>query len=193
MALEYAKSELKSARESLELMKNSKTMYEFEKNWKAFLNYIEKVWNKSERECQDFKEKFEPWQGKIKRKRKKDLLLRYLKHARHADEHTINEIVERKNSAMLINPPDSNGKIYIKKMIIKDGGLAHYEGSPIKISFIPAKVKAVTFKNDDVTFSIPTEHQGIPIKNNNDPMELASLGLKFYSSYLEEIERKFFN
>ena len=192
MTLEHSKKELKHARESLELMKNSKTMDEFERNWKKFLNHIEKNWKKTERECQDFKKKFEPWQGSFTRKRRIDPLLIYLKQARDADEHTINEIVERKHSSMSIKQAHNNRTHFIKKMVIKNGKLETYEGDPIRIEFTPGRVRAIAFTNRNKIFSIPTVHEGMPIKDNDNPIELAKLGLKFYTDYLKQAEEKFF-
>lgn len=68
----------------------------FEEEWRHFLNCIEKVWDKVERSCQHVKNSFQPWQGKYANLRRKDMLLRYLKQARDADNHSIQEVAEIK-------------------------------------------------------------------------------------------------
>lgn len=62
MKLINSRIEINNAYHAIEEMRLSKSLDEFEKHWKGFLNYLEKSWNKAERECQVFRNKFEPWQ-----------------------------------------------------------------------------------------------------------------------------------
>jgi hypothetical protein len=75
-------------------MRSASDFDSFEDAWRQYLMALRKVWIKTERGCQHVRKRFEPWQGKFKRQRKKDQLLRYLKHARNADEHTIQLILD---------------------------------------------------------------------------------------------------
>ena len=76
-------------------------------------------------------------------------------------------------------------------MLIKGGQLIHYEGDPIKISFTPTKVEAISFKNRGQEYPIPIRHGTKVINNPQNPTILAELGLKFYKNYLNKIEKKF--
>jgi hypothetical protein len=92
--LREAKFELRSAERALGRMRSASDFDSFEDTWRQYLMALRKVWIKTERGCQHVRKRFEPWQGKFKRQRKKAQLLRYLKHARNADEHTIQLILD---------------------------------------------------------------------------------------------------
>ena len=102
MDLSFSEKELKKAKMSLEKMKKIKSkddknlLIEFESNWIDFLINLEKIWKKSELECKHFST-FQPWQGKYKNERRKDPLLKYLKNARDADQHSIQPITIEKD------------------------------------------------------------------------------------------------
>ena len=82
--LREAKFELRSAEKAMERMRSAPDFDGFKDAWLQYLAALRKVWIKTERGCQHVRKSFEPWQGKFKRQRKKDQLLRYLEHARNA-------------------------------------------------------------------------------------------------------------
>ncbi|WP_146009766.1 hypothetical protein [Janthinobacterium sp. ROICE36] len=92
--LKHPRAELAAASRAIVSMQNAKTMDEFESDWRGFLNCLEKIWQKVERSCQPMRNKFEPWQGTYHGLRKKDMLLRYLKQARDADNHSIQDVAK---------------------------------------------------------------------------------------------------
>ena len=92
--LKHPRRELAAAAKAIAGMRVAKSLDEFELEWRAYLNCIEKVWQKIENSCQHVKLTFQPWQGKFHRLRKKDMLLRYLKQARDADNHSIQDITK---------------------------------------------------------------------------------------------------
>lgn len=103
-------------------------------------------------------------QGKFKNLRKKDPLLRYLKNARDADVHSIQEITQRSNSSVsgkFVNPTGG----YIEKMVIKNGVVEEYKGDPMIFEFSPGSVKAKSFFNNKQCFDIPKYHRGEKVKN----------------------------
>ncbi|MFA6011587.1 MAG: hypothetical protein WC799_16485 [Desulfobacteraceae bacterium] len=102
--LYYAKRELDAAERAIERMTQAMSIEELEDEWKAFLNTIEKCWIKTERVCQHVKNKFQPWQGNYTNERKNDPLLRYIKHARNSDQHTIQEVFEKKDASSSMYP-----------------------------------------------------------------------------------------
>ena len=118
--LRHPRLELLSAAKALEAMRRAKSLDEFEVEWRAFLNCIEKVWQKAERCCQHVRGRFEPWQGSYHRLRKKDMLLRYLKQARDADNHSIQDVTKLHPGSRgyrFVNPRGG----YIKHMEIRNG------------------------------------------------------------------------
>ncbi|TRX71254.1 hypothetical protein FNN09_07525 [Carboxylicivirga sp. M1479] len=171
-------------------MKKAKDLDEYETHWRNFLNDLEKVWIKSERECQDLKNKFQPWQGKFKRERRTFSLLKYLKNARDADVHSIHEIVEKSPGSTAINFANKKGG-HIKEIKFENGAITKYEGDPIVAKIKAPKIEACTFTNNGQTFVPPQNYRGVGLKNPRNPIELAQKGIEYYENYLEQIEANF--
>jgi ethanolamine utilization microcompartment shell protein EutS len=203
--LKHSKTEIIKAEKSFDLMKNCESIQEIENNWRDFLNHLEKIWNKSERECQSFKNKFQPWQGEFVRLRKKDPLLRYLKNARDADVHSIFEIVQKSNPINIITPTEGQeiaGDLTTKFELLNVTGIniiSPLEGEiisgDVKLKFeliIEDKLDVINIENKEITYSPPESHLGNKINNSKDLFEIAELGLVFYKNYISQIESKFF-
>lgn len=188
--LKHPRAELRASARAIDGMRSAKSLEEFEIEWKAFLTCLEKVWNKVECSCQHVRNHFQPWQGTYHRLRNKDMLLRYLKQARDADNHSIQDstkIEPGSRNFRFVNP--SGG--YIKYMEIREHEIAAYEGDPIIMEDIPSRLVVVPVKNNGKWFNPPTAHLEQPVTTHH-PVALAELGLKFYEKYVNEVERKFF-
>ena len=190
MSLDAAKRELKAARRALDLMKSAESFEIFDEEWRDFLNCIEKLWNKTERGCQQFKNKYQPWQGKYSALRRKDMLLRYLKQARDADNHSIQEVAAVKPAHRTMNFANHTGG-YIKNMTLRGGDITHYEGDPLVVKDHPATIEAVRVKNAGNWYNPPTMHLEQQIASHH-PVVLAELGFQFYEKFLKETEVIFF-
>jgi len=188
--LKHPRSELRAAARSIDGMRRAKNLDEFESEWKEFLACIEKAWVKAERSCQHVRERFQPWQGKYHRLRKKDMLLRYLKQARDADAHSIQDFTQIKPGARTINFVNPR-RGFIKHMEISGGQVVSYEGDPIVVRDTPPQPVVVPVKNNGEWFNPPTSHLDKPIATDH-PVALAELGLKFYEGFLDEVENEFF-
>jgi len=189
--MKYPRAELRSAARAIRDMKQANSLEEFEAEWREFLTCLEKVWTKVERSCQTVRNKFEPWQGKYHRLRKKDMLLRYLKQARDADNHSIQDFTKIESGSRSIRFENPKGG-YIKHMEIRGGEIAAYEGDPIVVEDKPPQPVAVPVKNNGEWYNSPTSHLGKPITTLH-PIVLAEFGLKFYENYVNEVEHQFFN
>jgi len=188
--LRHPRLELAAAARSIDGMRHAKSLDVFEADWRVYLNCIEKAWQKAERCCQHIRSIFEPWQGTYHRLRKKDMLLRYLKQARDADNHSIQEVTKIQSGSRgyrFANPAGG----YINRMEIRNGEVVHYEGDPMIFEETPPHPVAVPVKNNGEWFKPPTSHLGVQITTHH-PVFIAELGLKFYSDYLNEIQNKFF-
>lgn len=190
IALRHPRSELTAAARAIESMQNAKNFEYFEADWRQFLSCLEKVWTKTERACQPHAARFQPWQGKYQALRKKDMLLRYLKQARDADNHSIQDIAELNHGFTGINFVDKNGGHY-KKLTLIDGLITHYEGDDLVISVQPPHPVALRVKNNGQWFNPPTSHLKTTIESIH-PVDLAILGLAFYSNFMEAVEKEFF-
>ncbi|WP_373953792.1 hypothetical protein [Vibrio pomeroyi] len=191
MTLKAAWAEIRSAERALGDMQSATSFEIFEEEWRDFLNCLEKVWNKTERGCQQFQNKFQPWQGQFTRDRKKDQLLKYLKQARDADNHSIQEVTEIKPGSRTMNFANGKGG-YIKEMRIVNGEVVHFEGDPMIVTDHPPTVVALKVKNSGKWYNPPREHLGQSLKSIH-PVEIATQGLTYYTKYVEEAEAKFFS
>ena len=189
MQLKQARDEIRSAKKAIARMKDATTLEDLEDEWRNYLSAIEKIWIKTERSLAQ-NPKFQPWQGRYKRIRKKDSLLRYLKHARNSDQHTIEDLVEAKPGKHEIR---IEGPVAISKLRIEKGQLLEYEGSkPLQISITPERTELIRVKDGSKGYNPPFEHKGKPI-SWPDPILVANLGLTFYTAFVEKAEKKFLN
>lgn len=189
--LKPARMELIAAQHALSSMKAAKSLDEFESEWRQYLNAIEKLWQKTERCCQHVRSTFQPWQGEYHRLRRKDMLLRYLKQARDADNHSIQDVTAiqpGRRGYRFINPYGG----FIKHMEIRNGEVVHYEGDPMIVEETPPHPVAVPVKNNGEWYNPPTIHLDKPVANHH-PVLLAELGIEFYGTFLREVEKKFFS
>jgi hypothetical protein len=191
MNLKAAKAELRSAMRSIDAMKSSIDFELFEEEWRDFLNCVEQFWNKVERSCQHKRNTFEPWQGKFTRLRKKDMLLRYLKQARHAHNHSIQEISEIKPASREINFENASGG-YIKNLTMVGGNIVNYEGDPLEVIDRPKRIAAIRINNEGKWYNPPTSHLGEKFISDC-ALDIALAGFEFYKSYLDQVEKRFFN
>lgn len=191
--LRHARAELQSARIALERMRDAKDFALFEGEWRSFLNSLEKSWKKAERACQIIQGDFQKFQAKYHAMRKKDMLLRYLKQARDADNHSIQEVVENLPGIYTFQLPGGPGIGYVERLVIGgDGRVAEYRGNRIPtITESPPQINVVKIQNSGVWFNPPTSHLGTKL-STLDPVELGEIGLRFYCDFLAEIEKEFF-
>lgn len=182
------KNELAQARAAVDAMRSSKSLDEFEENWKEFLRRLERAWNKA---CAHFGKspKWNGWKGKHEALRKSDPLLSYLINARGADEHTVNEIVERKPGGIGINPAEGN-TLYIERMEINRGNISIKSPQRLKIEFLPAKTLLLPVVNRGRTYAVPTSHLGKAVDPTN-VISVAERGVEFYERLLSEAETFF--
>lgn len=188
--LKHTRAELRAASRAIDSMKLADSMETFESEWREFLTCLEKVWNKTERTCQPQRNKFQPWQGRFEALRKKDMLLRYLKQARDADNHSIQDMTEIKPGEMTLEFANPVGAS-IQHLEIRGGQVVSYQGDPLIQKTTPPHPIAVRIQNNGVWYNPPTSHLGLPVPNLH-PITLAGLGLAFYSDFVDQVERKFF-
>ena len=187
--LKHSKAELWAASRAINSMCEAQNMEEFEAEWKVFLSSLEKVWNKVERVCQPHRATFQPWQGQFQALRKKDMLLRYLKQARDADNHSIQDSTKLEPGYMTLGHVGGSG--YINNLEIRNGVVVNYQGSPMVQEIYPPSPIAVPVQNNGVWYNVPTSHLGEAVESVH-PVDIANLGLAFYADFVEKVEKKFF-
>lgn len=182
--LPQAKKELRAAEKALQRMLVAGDIEAFEGAWRDFLVNIEKVWVKAERECQA-KKTFRNWQETFKKHREVDPLLKYIYQARHADQHSVQDVLDHTPGRIEIPGP-----VAINSLIISDGKLVHYDGTQ-PLTYYPPQIKLIRVTNWGVDFDPPTEHLGSPLVDAG-PVGVARVALAFYSGFLAQVEQKFF-
>jgi hypothetical protein len=98
--------------------------------------------------------------------------LRYLEHARNADEHTIQLILDG-----------------IPKQTVTVGGEPVYVGNDVVI--IAPRIELRPVKDRGERYDPPVEHLGKALAER-DPLGVAQLRLAFYAGFVDQAERKFF-
>jgi hypothetical protein len=191
-SLQKIREELVEAKASIEEMKKARDLVSYEKAWKLFLIRLERVWNKlCNHLCKS--PKYKSWSiiDQAKQLRKNDPLLSYLTIARGADEHTIDEITEKQPGGIGINLADPN-EHYIEHIALsaKNGNITIKSKQPLKVDFIPEKLKLNSVANRSGISNPPTTHLGNPIKSV-EPIDIAEAGLDFYEDLIKKAEEHF--
>jgi hypothetical protein len=187
-----SKEELRGAEKAFERMRTEHRYLEFAAEWQTFVDRLEKAWAKAERECQPFRNKFEPWQGTFKALRKSDALLLYLSQSRHADQHSVQVLMGFPMAALTLTlPPLATVEIQIDE---EKGQLKVTAGDQdIQFSLPPLPKRFCLFPitNQGREYLPPIEHLGEKIDGTN-PLIVAEKGLAFYRDFLRQAEAIFF-
>jgi hypothetical protein len=182
MNFDKARKELEVAKAAVEGMEQSTNFGEFERHWEDFLTRLERVWTKTLNAARDSHE-FAAWNGKYVKRRRKDKLLQYLKQARDADQHTIQETVRKQPSVIEIPYGSAvrfkfgGDEIGVEPIL---GEIAHY---PAKIVLLPAINRGRKYKP-------PRRPLGQPHKDKEVPA-LCREAIAFYEDYLRKVEVRF--
>jgi hypothetical protein len=188
-----AKRELAATKRVLEAMRAAQTLDDIEAAWRSFLQNANKVWTKLELVCKA-PSPAQAWLGGHLRTRKTDMLLRYLKHARNSDEHTLTEIVSKQPGSIGIRGAPGTSGVYIKSMTINSGPQGthiDYEGSPIEIVQTVPHVKLERVFDRGSWYNPPTQHLGQRL-SQADPVSIAVAGFEYLRVMIEEAEGRFF-
>lgn len=189
--LKHSKANIAAAGRALESMIAAKSFDIYEHEWREFLGHIEKAWIKAERACIPFQNKFQPWQGKYVKLRRKDMLLSYLKAARDVDNHSVQDLAKMNPGYTGMSFIDRRGGFIEKLVIGPSGQIVEYRGDPLVVTEVPPLPVALRVINNGQWYEPPTSHLDQPITDLH-PTKLATLGLEFYKAFLAEVERIFF-
>jgi len=183
------KIELDKALRSIDEMEGAATLDDFEEAWKSYLFRLERCFNKAYAHYKK-SPKWDAWWGKYKKIRASDDLLSYLRNARGAEEHTVEEIVGREAAGIGIKAAQGD-YLHMHSMVFDaQGNATMHADRPIKIIFLPEKMTLLPVLNRGLIYPVPASHLGNPIDMNN-VTGIAKLGHSFYSSFIESAERYF--
>ena len=134
------------------------------------------------------------WFGKIKASRKSDPFLVYMHHARHADEHGLEDIASQESGWIGIG---GGGDVAITNISLRDGVLrieGEEDGGLLKVEFVPAHLKLHIVENRGVSYHpplVPSAHHANQMKNAT-AIEAGEFLLKFIDTTSAE-GKKFFH
>ncbi len=181
--------ELQKAMDAINKMESSQNLDDFEESWKQYLGRIERVFNKATAHYMK-SPKWNAWSQKVIKLRSSDELLSYLRNARGADEHTVNEIVSRQSGGFTINPAHGT-RLHIDNLTIDGGRIVELRArQPVRIDFAPDRTMLLPVLNRGRTYKVPTSHLGGAISSEN-VIGVAKLGHKFYEEFLKSAEQYF--
>ena len=166
--LRLVEQEQFAAWEAIDRMRNTSQFEEIEASYRSVLNHIGKLWIKAERSCTHFGETFRSWQMPYRELRETDPLLNYFRHARNADNHTVQDI------SYLVT------------------GHLHIHGERLGFSLLESPVPSIGRVIDrGVMFEVPLTHLGRKL-GTKDPREVCIHVYTFYADYLKDLRGQFF-
>ena len=176
--------DIKIAKFAIEAMSETTNFEDFEKNWQDFLFRIERAWESANNHAKLSGGKTQQWLSNNSALRRKDPLLRFLKHARDAETHAVSATIDR---SVQISLADRLGKRFALDSVsvsLEDGVLTLDVKSPNKNidwtpSLLPGDPYLTKFKTRGQWYNPPTHHLNEKIENFH-PVAIAILGLEFY-------------
>ena len=181
--------ELVKARQAIDRMKSAESLDDFEEDWKEFLRRLERCFNKIQAHYKK-SPKWGGWFGRFSKTISNDELLVYLRNARGADEHSVEEIVGRSSSRIGLNP--AVGDTIVIKNMVRRGGVIQSMEAPlgVSITFYPEKIKLLPITNRNALYPVPKVHLEKPV-NPFNVVDVAECGYRFYESVLSDAEKYF--
>lgn len=140
----------------------------FETAWRGFLNKIERVWNKTQAGmC--VHTGWRRLESEIENLRKTDPLLCYLRHARNADEHSIQDVAREW---------DANQRT------------VRVTSTTLKVQWDPWDRPLLPITNRGIRYHPPDTHLGQPLRGEwnkgvAEPIVVAGLAIDFYRQVLD--------
>jgi hypothetical protein len=178
---------LERAKKALEGMRGAKSFPDFEEQWREYLRRLERVWGKAAAHYAR-SPKWKRWRVRHEAQRSEDALLRYLCSARGADEHTVEDIVEKEPGTLAIRAA-KDGPMYIRRLSISKGNV-YLDADNAEVLITPERARLLPIKTRSKVIPVPGTHLGAPMDSDN-VIDVATKGLEFYERLLMEIEAEF--
>jgi hypothetical protein len=192
MALEAAKEKLQHAREKVAAMTAATDIRMLARLWEEFLTLQQQVFLRLKKAFEHGHSKL--WSDTVINDQRSDEMLRYLKHARNADEHGIHKITETNTGGLGIRPRQGD-TLHVNRMVLDTRGptpviaMDQETASNALIVFIPASVKVIAVRDRGVNYDPPTSHLGNPIVSS--VISMAALTVSYLANRMQEGEIKF--
>ena len=180
------REQLDKAAAELKAMEASTSFEELESHWKDFLSQLERFWYKSQAQFSR-SPKWKTWKASYQLDREKDPLLNYLKLARAAHEHTLDDIAVKTPGSIGIGAgPTGSGTI--RSLTIDKGVIsADVTSGTISIKISPNRIATLPIKQRGADCPPPISHLGVSIDPEN-VVALGAAGYAYYDHFLKEAE-----
>jgi hypothetical protein len=182
-AIDAARTERGRAADSLAVVATTNDFPTLEKHWASFLVSAGRVFTKLEQGAK-LSSKGKAWWGNQLHQRRTDPLLRYLWHARNADEHTLQRINELQPAQAQVIEPTKEDIEQLERAMKKEtrpwAPLGMVQWTPEHVVLLPVVDRGVRYEP-------PKEHLGRPI-DNSSPAHIAALALAYLDAMLKQAE-----
>ncbi|VWC96047.1 hypothetical protein BCO18175_03713 [Burkholderia contaminans] len=190
MSIEKPLQDIKDAYGYLEEMRSAKTYHAYDRAWVNFLSSLTRAWHRTRACVKPFP--YVKTHATMEEAVKLigeggDELLVYLRMARNAREHGLEDITAHEPGAVAINAPDGSNRLYIRHMEIRGGKITKFDApNGAKIEFRPDRVVPTTVKIDNKEYGLPKTHLGKPI-DSTDAVALGLLAIEFYEKTIKSV------
>lgn len=172
----------------IEQLAESKNLDDFERCWLQVLGSFERIWKKCESHYAK-SPKWPRWNGEVSKVNKTDPLLQYLRNARGANEHGVEDITSRHQGGIGISA-GSDKPLLIKQLVVGSGLITGEWDGDLKITFMPERVVLVSVTNFGKTYPVPSTHLGKKLPNS-DALTLAKAALSYYKNLIKDADSFF--
>lgn len=190
-AIDQARARLEKCNEAISKMESSASFEQFEAAWSDFLLAAAGVYSKLEQGAKGVGSS-EGWFGRKKNVRKNDELLRYIHHARNADEHGLDQTTEKRDGSTTLASNDGAITANVEKdahgnNVIRIASVTQWGPKAPEVITVPAHpvlVAARDSKHGDV-FQPPTEHLGAKLQDAS-PLNVARTTVAYLTTLISE-------
>jgi hypothetical protein len=183
-ALQKARAAFARAQQDLAGLKASNDFPSIETHWETFLDNANKVFTRLEQAANDTT-KGKAWWGSQVYEWKKDPLLRYIRQARDATQHSIQEVAQ----------PNPGRATRITDASFEELAEVHREAQKVGLPYavlggfevVWPHIEVLDVVNKGVTFPRPTEHLGKSV-GATTPAEIGNLTLVHLEKMIRETE-----
>jgi hypothetical protein len=184
-----AREEARKASDKIVAIRNARTLSEVADLWSSFLTHVQRSYTRLRIACRSGPSK--GWCDEVWNTRNNDDLLKYVLHARNADEHGLAPITESKRGSIGLRPKKGN-TLEVDHLTIGAGQMVMGPklAANADIVIIPAEVLLVPVRDRSVQYDLPTKHLGKdvgPIKM----IGVAEFAEAYLRGILDEADTKF--
>jgi hypothetical protein len=182
-AIDAARTEYTRAADSLAVVATTNDFPTLEKHWASFLVSAGRVFTKLEQGAK-VSSKIKAWWGNNLHQRRTDPLLRYLWHARNADEHTLQRINQLQAAQAQGIEPTKEDIDQLERAMKNETR----PWAPLGVVlWTPEHVLLLPVLDRGIRYDPPKEHLGKPI-DNGSPAHIGGIALAYLDAMLKEAE-----